>query len=90
MLDVLVNIMSRTTHEDVTGLDALDASGHPARDASHFRTIIAAASGVSAAEETLRDAVRAARTAGESWTVIGAALGVSKQAAQQRFGRAAA
>jgi hypothetical protein len=31
--------------------------------------------------------VHAARAAGDSWTVIGAALGVSKQAAQQRFSR---
>jgi|SRR5690625_580504 len=31
------------------------------------------------------DAVSAARAAGCSWTQVGAALGVSKQAAQQRF-----
>jgi hypothetical protein len=42
---------------------------------------------VASAEERLREAVRSARDAGDSWTVIGAALGVSKQAAQQRFSR---
>jgi hypothetical protein len=33
----------------------------------------------------IEDAVRAARAAGASWTVIGAALGVSRQAARQYF-----
>lgn len=34
----------------------------------------------------VRDAVNAARAAGYSWAAIGAVLGVSRQAAQQRFG----
>jgi hypothetical protein len=38
------------------------------------------------AEDTLTRAVRAARDQGVSWTQIGYQLGVSKQAAQQRFG----
>lgn len=80
--------MATRTREDASGLAELDTASHPARDAAHFRRIIAASDNVSAAEEHLRHAVRAAREAGESWTVIGAALGVSKQAAQQRFGRA--
>lgn len=42
-----------------------------------------------AAEETsrlLREAVTSARSAGHSWDVVGRLLGVSRQAAQQRFG----
>ena len=42
-----------------------------------------------AAEETsrlLREAVDSARRAGHSWDVVGRLLGVSRQAAQQRFG----
>lgn len=42
-----------------------------------------------AAEETsrlLRDAVAGARSAGHRWDTLGTLLGVSKQAAQQRFG----
>lgn len=42
-----------------------------------------------AAEETsrlLREAVASARGAGHSWDVVGRLLGVSRQAAQQRFG----
>jgi hypothetical protein len=35
----------------------------------------------------LQNAVSAARQTGRSWSEIGVVLGVSKQAAQQRFGR---
>lgn len=35
----------------------------------------------------LEDAVHDARREGMSWTEVGALLGVSKQAAQQRYGR---
>ncbi len=80
--------MATTTRNDDIGLDDLDPSSVPARDASHFRAIIAANDALSDADAGLRAAVREARDAGDSWTVIGAALGVSKQAAQQRFSRA--
>ena len=39
--------------------------------------------------EMLREAVASARAAGHSWEAIGRTLGMSRQAAQQRFGRAA-
>ena len=68
------------------GLDTLDPGKTPARDAVHFRRIIAAQKGVAAAEDELRQAVADARAAGESWTAIGAALGTTRQAAYQRFG----
>src|SRR3978361_1613637 len=45
-----------------------------------------------AAEETsrlLRESIDLARAAGHSWDTIGRLLGVSRQAAQQRFGGAA-
>lgn len=71
---------------DRTGLDQLDATTHPARDAAGFRRIIAARQSLAQAEQDLRDAVHAARQAGDSWTVIGAALDTTRQAAQQRFG----
>ena len=35
----------------------------------------------------LREAVSSARAAGASWEAIGRVLGMSRQAAQQRFGR---
>ena len=74
------------TNHDRTGLDQVDPSTHPARDAASFRRILAARRGLALAEQELRDAVHAARQAGDSWTVIGAALDITRQAAQQRFG----
>lgn len=77
--------MTNTIHDE-TGLETLDPSAARGVDAQHFRRIIAANEHLSAAEAELHDAVTAARNAGNSWTIIGAALGVTKQAAQQRFG----
>ena len=74
------------TNHDRTGLDQLDPSTHPARDAASFRRILAARRSLADAEQELREAVRAARQAGDSWTLIGAALDITRQAAQQRFG----
>jgi len=80
----LMKIKNRRT-ADTTGLGALGPSKAPARDAVHFRRILAARKKVADAEQELRDAVQAARDAGDSWTVIGAALDTSRQAAFQRF-----
>lgn len=41
------------------------------------------------AETALHDAVRHAREAGIPWAMIGSAVGVSRQAAQERFSRPA-
>ena len=79
--------MATTTRQDGTGLDELAPTATPARDATHFRAIIAANDAIASAEARLRTAIRDARAAGDSWSLIGAALGVSKQAAQQRFSR---
>lgn len=77
--------MRLKNRKDDTGLDAV--APESLRDASHFRRIIEARKSLDAAESELRDAVAAARDAGDSWTAIGAALGTTKQAASQRFGR---
>lgn len=69
---------------DHSGLEQLDVFSHPARDAVHFRRIIVARQNLATAEQELRDAVHAARQAGDSWTIIGTALDTSRQAAQQR------
>lgn len=76
-----------TRTKDGTGLDTLSPATHPARDAAGFRAIRAAMQQVEDAEQVLRAAVRAARAAGDSWTVIGTALGTTRQAAFQRFGQ---
>jgi hypothetical protein len=75
------------TDTDTSGLDHIDPATHQARDATHFRRIIAARQRIDDANEELRAAVHAARDAGDSWTVIGAALDTTRQAAYQRFGR---
>ena len=79
--------MSTRTRPEETGLDELDPSANPAGDAVHFRRIQAARAHLTAAEDELREAVQAARDAGDSWTIIGAALNITRQAAQQRFGK---
>lgn len=40
-----------TRTDDLTGLGNLDPSTHPARDAAHFRRIIAARANLAAAEQ---------------------------------------
>lgn len=79
--------MNTRIREDVdTGLDTVGPETHHAREAESFRRIIAARKGLADAEQELRDAVAAARAAGDSWTAIGAALDTTRQAAFQRFG----
>jgi tRNA A37 N6-isopentenylltransferase MiaA len=60
---------------------------HPALDGAPWRRIIRAREAVAAADSELREAAAAARAAGYSWTVIGAVLDTTRQAAFQRFGR---
>ena len=79
--------MTKTKSDhDATGLDQLDPATTPARDAANFRRILAARANLAAAKQELREAVQAARDAGDSWSIIGAALDTTRQAAQQRFG----
>lgn len=78
-------MMTMKTRKDETGLDSV--APESLRDASQFRRIIAARKALEAAQEELRDAVAAARDAGDSWTVIGAAMGTTKQAAFKRFAK---
>lgn len=69
-------------------LDSLDPAGTPAEDPRDLRRIGLALSDVAAAERELEDAVAAARANGRSWGDIALALGVSKQAARERYGHA--
>ncbi|MDR1187793.1 MAG: hypothetical protein LBK95_10130 [Bifidobacteriaceae bacterium] len=75
------------TEAESAALDGISPATHPARDATCFRRIVAARRAVGRADEELRHAVADARAAGDSWTIIGAALGTSRQNAYQRFGR---
>lgn len=55
--------------------------------AAYLDLVAVAAKAESQTVDLLRSAVTAARSAGQSWEAIGARLGISRQAAQQRFGR---
>lgn len=68
-------------------LDSLDPADLDLRDAVHFRRIIAARKAIEDAEAELRAAVAAARQAGDSWTIVGAALNLTARSAYDRFGQ---
>ncbi len=53
---------------------------------SELKELLEGADELRRAEERVNKAVRCARAAGASWGQIGDAVGISRQAAQQRFG----
>ncbi|MBC7460567.1 MAG: hypothetical protein H7287_04330 [Thermoleophilia bacterium] len=59
-------------------------------DVAAFAQLRQAAEGRSITERTIADAVIACRVSGLSWTIIGALLGTSGEAARQRYGSLAA
>ncbi|MEV0409692.1 hypothetical protein AB0I68_02500 [Streptomyces sp. NPDC050448] len=66
--------------------DSLEHDAH-----GYLRLVDASRVGAEEASRLLREAVQGARAAGHSWDMVGRVLGVSRQAAQQRFaGKAAA
>jgi len=79
---------TQTGEQDLDGwLDSIEPDPADARDATHIRRIITANEALSAADDELRAAVVSARAAGDTWDAIGVALGTSRQAAYQRFGK---
>jgi hypothetical protein len=68
-------------------LDKLDPATTPARDAADLRRIGLALIDKAKAESEIEEAVVAARRNGASWNFIAGVLGVSKQAAHERYGR---
>ena len=71
-------------------LDNLDTSTDPTQDASDLRRISEILAARVVQERELAEAVADARANGRSWAKIGLALGISRQAAQERFGNRAA
>jgi len=69
-------------------LDRLDPAeiNVQAADASDLRRIGEAAEAIERARDALAEAVASARSHGRSWGQIGMVLGVSRQAARERFG----
>jgi len=65
--------------------DELDPATAEVNHTDDLRQIAAASEAVRADEARLREAVEVARAHGRSWNQIAVALGVSRQAARQRF-----
>lgn len=81
----------KTTVRDIEQLlDTINLDDYPVDDPADLRRIGLAAHEVKRAKTELAEAVAAARANGRSWGFIGLTLGISKQAAQQRFGETTA
>jgi hypothetical protein len=63
----------------------LDPSGIPMDETTDLRTLAEAVDNVRLGEARVRELVALARANGRSWGEIGIALGVSRQAARERF-----
>ncbi len=66
--------------------DRIDSSELKEADTEMLRAIAELAETRDGVDEQLTDAVRTARHAHRSWSEIGTMLGVSKQAAQRKYG----
>lgn len=88
MLELVEDVDSAETEAAERWLDQLDPAAVVARDGSYVRAVIAAGEAMTGAEQTLRRAVGTARATGTSWTVLGAALGTTPEAVEERFGDA--
>lgn len=65
--------------------EEFDPSAIPMDDTTDLRTLAVAVDGVRTGEARVRELVARARANGRSWGEIGIALGVSRQAARERF-----
>ncbi len=77
-----INRAARRFEQLADELDPATAEVHHTED---LRQIAAVSEAVRADETRLREAVEVARSHGRSWNQIAVALGVSRQAARQRF-----
>ncbi len=80
--------LEKAVAETEVWLDSLDprALASPDSDGTDLRAIGEAMRTVVAGDLALAETVGAARANGRTWTQIAAVLGVSKQAARERFG----
>lgn len=65
--------------------ETFDPSGLPMDDTTDLRNLTEAVEGVRAGQAHIREMVALARAHGRSWGEVGIALGVSRQAARERF-----
>jgi len=83
--------LQKAVADTAAWLDSLDpeAIASPDSDASDLRAIGDALRAVAASDLNLAEQVALARANGRTWTQIATVLGVSKQAARERFGEPA-
>ena len=81
--------LDQAAEEARAALDQLEASmeDDPTEDASDLREISEVVESRVSQERALERAVLKARSNGRSWAMIGLAMGVSRQAARERFGK---
>jgi hypothetical protein len=65
--------------------EEFDPGGVPIDDTTDLRTLAEAVDAVRVGEARVRELVARARANGRSWGEVGIALGVSRQAARERF-----
>ena len=82
--------MSKSRAERAAALnkwaDDVDPADLEVADTAALRAIAQLADERDEVDDKLTDAIRAARLSDRSWSEIGAMLGVSKQAAQRKYG----
>lgn len=77
--------LERAAADAEAWLNSLDPETTPAEDASDLREIGLALGELVDSQNRLEQAVVAARNNGRSWSEIGLVLGISKQAARERY-----
>jgi hypothetical protein len=82
--------LDRAAADAEAWLDSLDPGTTPFEDASDLRRVGEAARSLAESAGEVEAAVVAARRNGRSWGLIALALGISRQAARQRYGEKAA
>lgn len=79
--------LERAAAQAETWLNSLDPAAMPAEDPADLRRIGLALRGLVEEQREVDEAVAAARTNGRSWAEIGLVLGISRQAARERYGQ---
>jgi hypothetical protein len=80
-----IESLREAIQQGVIGVEGLEAELEESPEA-YLRLVARSDLALGEATRLLHEAVTQARRAGHSWAVIGAQLGISRQAAQQRFG----
>ena len=86
MVEQVTNSRAQRAEALEAWADRIDSAELKEADTETLRAIAELAETRDGVDEQLTDAVRSARDAHRSWSEIGTMLGVSKQAAQHKYG----